>query len=75
MADDYDWLDLKDPRSITTETSTTPSPTATDINKVFDDIAAMFEVYPQPPEKPPKSKQHQGRGKTLHLNTQKTKSK
>ena len=67
---DTDWLDLRDPR--TTMTDTTTLTTTTDINKAFDDIAAMFEVYPQPPEKPKKATR---RGKTLHLNTQITKSK
>jgi hypothetical protein len=72
MADD-DWLDLSDPRSTVVASETPTATTTTDINKAFDDIAAIFEVYPQPPEKPAKHKP--GRGKTLHLNTQKTKSK
>ena len=72
MAGEYDWLDLRDPRSAETETPV-PTQTTTDINKAFDDIAALFEVYPKPPEK--LSKQGSDRGKTLHLNTRKTKSK
>jgi hypothetical protein len=65
-----DWLDLRDPRSQTEQTTTTPAVTTADINKAFDEIAGLFEVYPKPPPSPLKN-----RGKTLHLNTRKTKSK
>jgi hypothetical protein len=73
MADD-DWLDLRDPRSADVSIPITTTAT-TDINKAFDDIAALFEVYPQPPEKSSKQTKQETRGKTLHLNTRKTKSK
>jgi hypothetical protein len=68
MSDDSDWLDLRDTRSIMSETPKDQTPPTTDINKAFDDIAALFEVYPTPPKETK-------RGKTSHLNTRKTKSK
>ena len=45
---DYDWLDLSDPRSSSTEKGTELTPT-TDINAAFDQVAALFEAYPEPP--------------------------
>jgi len=73
MSADTDWLDLHDNRGSITTITAAPETPAVDINKAFDDIAAMFEIYPQPPEKP--SKYKSDRGKSHHLNTRKTKSK
>ncbi len=42
-----DWLDLTDPRQNSSPAQTTSTPETTDINKAFDDIAALFEVYPE----------------------------
>ncbi len=64
---DMDWLDLRDPRSSQEKDEPKAAPTTTDINKAFDEIAGIFEMYPPPPKT--------SRGKTLHLNTRKTKSK
>lgn len=67
VASDMDWLDLRDPRSPQEKEDSMPAPATADINKAFDEIAELFEVYPkQPPT---------NRGKSLHLNTRKTKSK
>jgi hypothetical protein len=67
-----DWLDIRDARSTVTTTETTTSTAITDVNKAFDEIAGLFEVY-RPPE--PKAKSKSNRGKSLHLNTRSTKSK
>jgi hypothetical protein len=48
--EDYDWLDLHDARAGgTKQTELTPT---TDINAAFDQVAALFETYPEPPTPP-----------------------
>lgn len=42
---DCDWLDLRDPRTGSI-THTELTPTA-DINAAFDQVAALFEAYPE----------------------------
>jgi hypothetical protein len=59
MNTDTDWLDLTDPRQHLSSAQTTIAPETTDINKAFDDIAALFEVYP---EVKPDKKAHRKKG-------------
>jgi hypothetical protein len=48
---DYDdWLDLRDNRSGKPDADTTTLTPTTDINAAFDQVAALFEAYPEPPK-------------------------
>ena len=64
---DYDdWLDLTDSRSRVLEQGAEVTPTP-DINAAFDQVAALFEAYPEPPpstknEKMTSAKKHGKRG-------------
>jgi hypothetical protein len=58
-----DWLDLSDPRSTANQTATPlPQTPTADINKAFDEISALFEVYP---EVKPDKKASRKKGKSM----------
>lgn len=73
--EDFDWLDISDPRSNKPQQETTPITQQTDINDAFDSITLnCFDEYKKPKEEPKstipvkkehpyKSKKNKGKGK------------